>query len=131
MMKLQLIGNLGKDCTVNTVNEKNVINFNVAHTEKFRDSQGTNQERTTWVECAYWTDRTGVSPYLTKGRQVYVEGTPEVRTYTKNDGSPGVSLTMRVRVIQLVGGRLNNDGNGTTQSEEVTELTEVADDLPF
>jgi len=131
MMKLQLIGNLGKDCTVNTVNEKSVINFSVAHTEKFRDHQGVNQERTTWVDCAYWSDKTAVSPYLTKGRQVYVEGTPEVKTYTKNDGGFGVSLTMRVRVLQLLGGRLNSDGNGSTQSAEVIELSEVADDLPF
>ncbi|HRO70951.1 MAG TPA: single-stranded DNA-binding protein, partial [Chitinophagaceae bacterium] len=74
MIKLQVIGRLGKDCVVNTVNGKNVINFTVANTEKFRDSQGNNQERTTWVDCAYWTDRTGIAPYLTKGTQVYVEG---------------------------------------------------------
>ena len=43
MIKLQVIGNLGKDCIVNTVNGKNVINFTVAHTEKYRDSQGNNQ----------------------------------------------------------------------------------------
>ena len=41
---MQIIGNLGKDCVVNTVNGKNVINFTVAHTEKYRDSQGNNQE---------------------------------------------------------------------------------------
>src|ERR1700751_1868903 len=105
MIKLQVIGNLGKDCIVNTVNGKNVINFTVAHTEKFRDSQGNNQERTTWVDCAYWTDRTGISPYLTKGKQVYVEGTPEVRTFTRNDGTAGASLSLRVREVQLLGGR--------------------------
>ena len=83
MIKLQIIGNLGKDCVVNTVSGKSVINFNVAHTEKFKDSQGNNQERTTWVDCAYWTDRTALAPYLTKGKQVFVEGTPEVRTFTR------------------------------------------------
>jgi len=40
MIKLQVIGNLGKDCVVNTVNGKNVINFSVAHTEKYKDAQG-------------------------------------------------------------------------------------------
>ena len=49
MIKMQVIGNLGKDCVVNTVNGKNVINFTVAHTEKYRDSAGNNQEKTTWV----------------------------------------------------------------------------------
>ncbi len=37
---MQVIGNLGKDCVTNLVNGKNVINFNVAHTEKFRDATG-------------------------------------------------------------------------------------------
>ncbi len=66
MIKLQIIGNLGKDATTNTVNGKNVINFSVAHTEKFT-SNGEKKEKTTWVECAYWTDKTAISPYLKKG----------------------------------------------------------------
>ena len=105
MIKLQIIGNLGKDCVVNTVNGKNVINFTVAHTEKFKDSQGNQQEKTTWVDCAYWTDKTAISPYLTKGKQVFAEGTPEVRTFTRQDGTAGASLSLRVREVQLLGGR--------------------------
>ena len=103
MIKLQVIGNLGKDCVTNTVNGKNVINFNVAHTEKFKDAQGNQKDKTIWVDCAYWTDRTGIAPYLKKGTQVYVEGSPEVRTYAKNDGTTGASLTLRVGSVQLLG----------------------------
>ncbi|MER3498178.1 MAG: single-stranded DNA-binding protein [Chitinophagaceae bacterium] len=139
MIKLQVIGNLGKDCIVNTVNGKNVINFTVAHTEKYRDSQGNNQEKTTWVDCAYWTDRTGISPYLTKGKQVFVEGTPEVRTFTRNDGTAGASLSLRVRDIQLLGGR--ESGGTVTNAESYSaakteipsaaDISEPVDDLPF
>ena len=143
MIKLQVIGNLGKDCIVNTVNGKNVINFTVAHTEKYRDSQGNNQERTTWVDCAYWTDRTGISPYLTKGKQVYVEGNPEVRTFTRNDGTAGASLSLRVREVQLLGGR--GDGgvpspamsgaesysSSKTSIPNAADVNEPVDDLPF
>jgi len=82
----------------------------VAHTEKFRDAQGNQKDKTIWVECAYWTDRTGVAPYLKKGTQVYAEGTPEVRTYPKNDGTTGVSLTLRVQSVQLLGGRSSDSG---------------------
>jgi single-strand DNA-binding protein len=142
MIKLQVIGNLGKDCIVNTVNGKNVINFTVAHTEKFRDSQGNNQERTTWVDCAYWTDRTGISPYLTKGKQVFVEGTPEVRTFTRNDGTAGASLSLRVREVQLLGGRGETGGAPTMATAESYssaktpipnpgDINEPIDDLPF
>ena len=48
MIKLQVIGNLGKDALVNNVNGKTVINFNVAHTERFKDAQGNQKDRTTW-----------------------------------------------------------------------------------
>ena len=143
MIKLQVIGNLGKDCVVNTVNGKNVINFTVAHSEKFRDSQGVNQERTIWVDCAYWTDRTGISPYLLKGKTVFVEGSPEVKSYSRNDGTPGASLTLRVRDIQLLGGgRNDNVGSPSpstsesyspakTQVPNAADVTEPIDDLPF
>ena len=144
MIKMQVIGNLGKDCVVNAVNGKNVINFTVAHTEKYKDSQGTNQEKTTWVDCAYWTDRTAISPYLTKGKQVFVEGTPEVRSFTRQDGTGGASLSLRVREVQLLGGKAETGGNtpsysgaaaaGSYQSSNVpsaSEITEPIDDLPF
>ena len=145
MIKIQVIGNLGKDCVVNQVNGKNVINFTVAHTEKYKDSQGNNQEKTTWVDCAYWTDRTAVAPYLQKGTQVYVEGTPEVRTFTRNDGTNGATLTMRVREVQLLGRKGDNNGGygggdapAARQQQPQQHATPagidaggVADDLPF
>ena len=148
MIKLQVIGNLGKDCILNQVSGKNVINFSVAHTEKFKDASGTQKERVTWVECAYWTDRTGIAPYLKKGSQVYVEGTPEVRNYQKNDGTHGSSLTLRVQSVQLLGkpegsATTNGGGYGTQASDSSApagNYSQVAapagaheqmDDLPF
>lgn len=145
MIKLQVIGNLGKDCITNIVNGKNVINFNVAHTEKFRDAQGNQKDKTIWVECAYWTERTGIAPYLKKGTQVYAEGTPEVRTYPKNDGTTGVSLTLRVFSVQLLGSRTGEyAGAGSSESyapqtsntssssiPSPNDITAPIDDLPF
>lgn len=144
MIKMQVIGNLGKDCVVNTVNGKNVINFTVAHTEKYRDSQGNQQEKTTWVDCAYWTDKTGIAQYLTKGKQVYAEGQPEARSFQRNDGTPGSSLSLRVREVQLLGGRGDSGGSGggsysqpsaaATSNANIPsagEVNEPIDDLPF
>jgi single-strand DNA-binding protein len=139
---MQIIGNLGKDCIVNTVNGKNVINFTVAHTEKYKDSQGNQQEKTTWVDCGYWTDRTAIAQYLTKGKQVYVEGKPDVRAYQKNDGTAGASLSMIVREVQLLGGRGDSGGapaySGNTAASSSnanvpspSDVTEPIDDLPF
>jgi single-strand DNA-binding protein len=142
MIKMQVIGNLGKDCVTNLVNGKNVINFNVAHTEKFRDAKGEQKEKTVWVDCAYWTDRTAIAPYLKKGTQVYVEGTPDLRTYQKTDGTQGVSLTLRVLSVQLLGNRASNEagshesytGNSSSAMTGVPsagEMTAPVDDLPF
>lgn len=138
MIKLQVIGNLGKDCVTNNVNGKTVMNFNVAHTEKYKDAQGNQKDKTIWVECAYWSDRTGIAPYLRKGTQVYVEGTPDVRSYTKSDGTNGVSLSLRVGSVQLLGGR--NEGGPAAggyaaptavSSSPANEISEPVDDLPF
>jgi single-strand DNA-binding protein len=142
MVKLQIIGNLGKDCTTNMVSGRNVINFSVAHTERYKDSAGVQKEKTLWVDCAYWTDKTGIVPYLRKGQTVYVEGTPDVRTYTKNDGSAGASLTVRVMGVQLVGGspRQEDAESGGIPERFPAAVADVhmpsaaagsADDLPF
>ncbi len=146
MIKLQVIGNLGKDCVVNNVNGKSVINFSVAHTEKFRDAQGNQKDKTIWVECAYWTDRTAIAPYLKKGTQVYVEGAPDIRTYNTQDGRQGASLSLRISNVQLLGARSSEGEGGSSYNSgpsysaapqhvsaqpSSNQLNESTDDLPF
>ncbi|HYO22628.1 MAG TPA: single-stranded DNA-binding protein, partial [Flavisolibacter sp.] len=89
----------------------------------------------------YWTDRTAVAPYLQKGTQVFVEGAPEVRSFTRNDGTAGASLSLRVREVQLLGRKGENAGGGgyqdsapARQQETASQpagIDDVADDLPF
>ena len=149
MIKLQIIGHLGKDCVVKEVNGKNVINFNVAHSERYKDAQGNLKEKTTWVECAYWTDKTAVAPYLIKGQTVYAEGTPEADAYMNKENQAAATLRMRVQSIQLVGNKNsdNQNQNSGGQSNYSTSantnspapmaapasaaFAAAADDLPF
>src|SRR5258706_2330898 len=105
MIKLQIVGNLGADCIQKEVNGKTVINFNVAHTEKFKDGQGNLKEKTIWVNCAYWTDRTAIAPYLKKGQMVYAEGSPEAEGYMNKDNQVAATLRMRVQNVQLLGSK--------------------------
>ena len=143
MIKLTAIGNLGRDGELKNINGKNVINFSVAHTEKFKDNTG--KEKTVWIDCSYWTDKTGIAPYLKKGTQVYVEGTPDIRTYQTQDGKSGASLTLRVASIQLLGGRQSGEPAATYMPQGQTsaatfsesspsganDMSEPSDDLPF
>ena len=139
MIKLQIVGNLGADCIVKEVSGRTVINFNVAHTERFKDSQGQPKERTTWVNCAYWTDRTAVAQYLKKGKMVYVEGAPEAEAYTNRENQPAATLRLRVRELQLLGGG-SDAGQGSNEAPAssagskapaTADMEDAADDLPF
>jgi single-strand DNA-binding protein len=128
MIKMQLIGHLGQDAVVNNVNGKTVINFSVAHSEKFKNKEGVEVNKSVWVSAAYWTDRTAVAPYLKKGSQVYVEGSPEAKTYrNQNTNEVMPQLSLRVTSIQLIGG--SKQGNTEPQSDFISqsngfELTE-------
>ena len=145
MVKIQVIGHIGKDCIVKEISGKNVINFSVAHSEKYKDTQGVQHEKTTWVECAYWTDRTAIAQYLTKGKTVYAEGIPSADAYADKNGNPASTLRMRCINIQLLGGG-DNPNQQPSQQSSVTSNTSAsnesysqpqgnnvdpADDLPF
>jgi single-strand DNA-binding protein len=138
MLNLEAIGFLGKDAEKKTLQSgKTVINFSIAHTERYKDSKGDSVEKTTWVECAYWTEKDGILKYLVKGKQVYITGTPEVRTWEAN-GKHGASISVRIRDVQLLGGATearsteqpvpqNNQApvkqmNNTTTEEDISNL---------
>ena len=72
------------------------------------------------------------------GGYIIAEGTPEVRTFTRQDGTGGASLSLRVREVQLLGGR--GDGGlapaasssaSSTSVPSPADITEPVDDLPF
>ena len=134
MIKTTLIGYLGKDALIKEVSGRTVINFSVAHSEKFKNNEGVQIEKTLWVECAYWSEKTAVAQFLKKGTQVYVEGQPSVDTYTSADGRVNPVLRLRVGHIHLLGSRqepsqVNTPSNMQARPEMQSE--EPADDLPF
>lgn len=153
MIKLQIIGHLGGDCTTNEVSGRAVINFNVAHSEKFKDAQGNLVDKTTWVRCSYWTDtnRTAIAQYLKKGQLIYAEGSPEAEAYMNKENQAAASLKMNVFRIQLLGSKNDNQGGDSQQGgsasynsssssnssssnvnqNAASHADEPADDLPF
>jgi single-strand DNA-binding protein len=99
---MQIIGFIGQDATVNNVNGKSVINFSVAHSEKYKNKDGVEVNKSTWASCAYWTDKINVAMYLKKGTQVYLEGVPEAKTYTNKNNETLPQLNIRVASLTLL-----------------------------
>jgi single-strand DNA-binding protein len=138
MLRMDVIGFLGRDCILNSVGGNQVINFSVAHTTKYKDRNGQYVDKTTWVECAYWTDRIGIANYLKSGVKVFVTGTPDVRMWEKN-GVTKATQSLRVLSVELLG---SSNKNADTQTaapssspaptiENIGEPPTFTDDLPF
>ena len=137
MIKMTVIGNIGADAVQRETNGRKYTTFNVAVSTKFKNQDGSETERTTWISCA----RDGQSPidqWLKRGRQVYVEGTPSVSMYTDNQGHPNCNLKLAVHRIELLVGKDEQNQQQaaapaaapTPQAAEQAQQ-EGADDLPF
>ena len=98
MLKLSSIGNLTRDGQLKEVGSNQVCNFSIARNDR-------RTKETTYIDCSIWGQlATSLSPYLTKGTKVYVEGELGQREWMDKDGGKQVSLTCRVRELELVGG---------------------------
>ena len=105
MKKLILIGNLGADAKVNSVNGKVAINFSIAENETYTDKAGVKQEITTWFNCAIWKNdgNSRLPEFLKKGTQVYVEGNINTRLFQGQNNQMQISNDVNVNFIQLLG----------------------------
>jgi single-strand DNA-binding protein len=122
--KVIVIGNLGANPEVRALpSGQNVANFSLATTERFTDRNGAKQERTDWHRIvAFGQLANTCERFLSKGRQVYVEGRLTTRQYEAKDGSGKRYRTEIVaRQLRLLGNRAN--GN--------TSKAETSDDIPF
>lgn len=122
MLKTTLIGSLGQSAAVNNVNGKTVINFSVAHSEKYKDSNGQLVNKVLWVSVSYWVEKTAIAQYLKKGTQVFVEGLPSVDTYKNKEGQIMPQLKLRATMVQLLGG--NKQENNNQQAAPQSDLTQ-------
>jgi single-strand DNA-binding protein len=87
--KVILVGNLGKDPEVRyTPGGQAVANFTIATNENWTDKQGQKQERTEWHRIVVWGKAAELcGEYLSKGRQVYIEGRLQTREWTNKEGA--------------------------------------------
>lgn len=105
--KVMLIGNLGRDPEIRyTPDGSPVANFSIATTDYWTDKSGTRQERTEWHNIVAWTRLADLSKrFLSKGRQVYVEGRLRTREWTDRDGNKRRTTEVIASQMVLLGSR--------------------------
>uniref|UniRef100_A0A6M3J7B1 Putative single-stranded DNA-binding protein n=1 Tax=viral metagenome TaxID=1070528 RepID=A0A6M3J7B1_9ZZZZ len=112
--KAIILGFLGADPEVRTIgNGQTVANLRVATTEKWTDKGGQRQEKTEWHRVVVWGQQAEhCGQYLTKGRQVYIEGSIETRKWSDKDGNERQSTEIKARSVVFLG-----SGDGQSRSK--------------
>jgi len=146
--KIIIVGYLGRDPELRYTSQGTpVCDFSVATTERRKDKSGEVQETTTWFRVSFFGRQAEVaSQFLTKGRQVYVEGQLSQREWTDKDGATRTSLEVRGNEIQFLSPSGETEapqaatvkaaagGNGQTRKAQPSKSQAVAieeDEIPF
>ncbi len=117
--KVILIGHLGRDAeTAYTASQTAVTKFSVATNRRWKDQQtGEWKEETNWTNVVLWRGE-NVAPYLTKGKQVFVEGRLQTRSYDDKDGKKVWTTEVVAEDVILLGGRGEGGGGPEEMSQE-------------
>ncbi len=115
--KVILVGRLGKDPELKyTPSSKAVVNFSLATSERWTSQDGQKQEKTTWHNIVAWGKQAEViNEYCRKGKQLYIEGRIDNRSWDKDDGTKGYISEVVVQSFEFLGSR--DDGGGSAGSE--------------
>jgi single-strand DNA-binding protein len=136
--KAILIGNLGKDPELKyTPSGKAVATFSLATTERWTGQDGQKNESTTWHNIVAWGKQAEViKEYLSKGRQVYIEGRIVNRSYDDKDGNKRYISEVVVQNFQFLGNRGGgSQDSGDSGPGDMPQMppsdSGSDDDLPF
>lgn len=137
--KAILIGRLGKDPELRyTPSGKAVASFTVATNERWTGQDGQKNESTTWHNIVAWGKQAEViKEYMTKGRQIYIEGRIDNRSYDDKDGNKRYVSEVVLQNFQFLGDRGASDGSAPAEvpadkpADKPASSGESDDDLPF
>jgi single-strand DNA-binding protein len=134
--KVILVGNLGRDAEVKvTAGGQSVASFSIATTETWT-KDGEKKEKTEWHRIVLWGRQADtLQPYLTKGKQIDVEGRLETRQWEK-DGQKHYTTEVKAdRIVLLGGGRGGGERSERSDSGYADPMKDPApitdDDIPF
>jgi len=104
--KAIILGNIGRDIELKHTQSGNAVcELAIATNERFKDKSGEWQERTEWHRVVVWGRQAeNAARYLSKGRQVYVEGRLQTRDWTDRDGNKRFTTEIVAQVVQFLSG---------------------------
>ncbi len=140
--KVILVGNLGRDAELRyTPGGAAVATLNLATTEVWNDKQSQRQEKTEWHRIVVWGKQAeSLQEYLTKGKQIYVEGRLQTRQWDDKDGNKKYTTEIKADRITLLGGGAAGGGGGRSMDRSGGQGSHMDeppmepitdDDIPF
>ena len=144
--KVIILGRLGQDPELKyTPSGTAVCNFSLATSESWTDKSGSKQEKTEWHRIVVWGKLAELcNQYLSKGRQAFVEGKLQTRSWDDKDGTKRYSTEVLAATVQFIGGQANAgaamdkeyaqapSNSNIDQSYNITsDANFAADDIPF
>ena len=125
--KAIIIGNLGADPELRDAGGTPVCNLSIATTRVFKDRNDERQEETEWHRVTVWGKQAEhCNQYLSKGRQDYVEGRLQTRSYEGDDGVKKYSTEIVAQTVQFLGSK-----EGGSDKPPSMPRTGKGDDKPF
>lgn len=130
--KVILVGNLGQDPELRyTGTGTAVCNLRLATNESYKDASGEWVERTEWHSIVAWGRLAEIcNEYLSKGSQVYFEGSLQTRSYEDRDGNTKYVTEIKAREMMILSGRGDGDGGGGGQSRPASRPAASASAAP-
>ncbi len=121
--KAMIIGNLGSDPELRyTQSSTPVANLSIATNRVWKDKQGQRQEKTEWHKVVVFGRQAETcEQYLSKGRQVYVEGRLQTREWTDKSGNKRYSTEIVAQTVQFLSGGSGGGGGGHSEPPPYTD----------
>lgn len=136
--KVILVGNLGKDPELRyTPSGTAVCTFSLATSDRFKNKQGEQQDRTEWHNIVTWSGLAEIcGKYLAKGKQVYIEGRIQSRSYDDRDGNKRYITEIVANEMQMLSrageqGGGSGGGGGSRPSSQFNEPSGGPEEPPF
>ena len=141
--KVIIVGRLGADPEVKTISAgSTVTRLNVATSEAWTGKDGQKQERTEWHRITVWGKLAEIcGKHLSKGRQVYVEGRLQTRSWEDAQGQKKYATEIVANTVQFLGSNGQEKSNNTSSSSNGSNdfqdfgpepsFDQSNDDIPF